>query len=203
MKGLHIWYLFYNPDTIQLAYSSLNLLQLRGWAVLSYIIQPFWLSGLLFTLLNSFLTQAAHLGWQLLSRSPLSPLLTWLSTMLLLDSPRYLCLWQFFPSSSKTGHHSRLAIPQLKLWPIIVPVWKNCRDGNGEEPKEKKVQWSPKLDPFKEKTQGLILLLKLWKLTKRNLSWLPSERSKRHLKVSDADICTQPMDRSCWPLWLN
>jgi hypothetical protein len=32
------------------------------------------------------------------------------------------------------------AIPQSKLSPIIVPVWKNYKDGNGEEPKEKKVQ---------------------------------------------------------------
>ena len=27
------------------------------------------------------------------------------------------------------------------FWPIIVPAWKNYRDGNGEEPEEKKVQW--------------------------------------------------------------
>jgi hypothetical protein len=33
-----------------------------------------------------------------------------------------------------------VAIPQSLLWPIIVPVWKNYRDGNGEEPEEKKVQ---------------------------------------------------------------
>jgi hypothetical protein len=33
-----------------------------------------------------------------------------------------------------------VAIPQLKLWHIIVTVWKKCRDGNIEKPEEKKVQ---------------------------------------------------------------
>jgi hypothetical protein len=28
-----------------------------------------------------------------------------------------------------------------KLWPIIFPVWKNCRDKDGEEPEEKEFQW--------------------------------------------------------------
>jgi hypothetical protein len=40
-------------------------------------------------------------------------------------------------------------------------------------------------------------------LTKRDLSWLPSERPNKQLKESDADICTQPVDRSCWPLLLK
>jgi hypothetical protein len=45
-------------------------------------------------------------------------------------------------SSRKTGYQVRggVAILQSQLWPIIVPVWKNYRDGNGEEPEEKKVQ---------------------------------------------------------------
>ena len=40
-------------------------------------------------------------------------------------------------------------------------------------------------------------------LTKRDLSWLPSKRPNKKLKESDADIFTQSMKRSCWPLWLN
>jgi hypothetical protein len=40
-------------------------------------------------------------------------------------------------------------------------------------------------------------------LTKRDLSWLPSKRHNKQLKESDADICTQPIDRSSWPLLLN
>jgi hypothetical protein len=40
-------------------------------------------------------------------------------------------------------------------------------------------------------------------LTKSDLSWLLSERPNKQLKESDADICTQPMDRSSWPLLLN
>jgi hypothetical protein len=34
-----------------------------------------------------------------------------------------------------------VAIPQSKTLTHIVPVWKNCRDKNGEEPEEKEVQW--------------------------------------------------------------
>jgi hypothetical protein len=33
-----------------------------------------------------------------------------------------------------------VVIPQSKFWPIIVPIWKNCRDANGKEPEEKKAQ---------------------------------------------------------------
>jgi hypothetical protein len=40
-------------------------------------------------------------------------------------------------------------------------------------------------------------------LTKTVLSWLPAKRPNKQLKESDADICTQPMDRCSWPLWLN
>jgi hypothetical protein len=41
--------------------------------------------------------------------------------------------------SRKTGHQVRegVVIPQSKLWPIIVPIWKNFKDGNGEVPEEK------------------------------------------------------------------
>jgi hypothetical protein len=40
-------------------------------------------------------------------------------------------------------------------------------------------------------------------LTKRDLSWLHSKRPNKQLKESDADICTQPMDRNSWPRLLN
>ena len=44
-------------------------------------------------------------------------------------------------SSWKTGHQMKdgVVIPQSHLCPIIVSVEKNYRDGNGEEPEEKKV----------------------------------------------------------------
>jgi hypothetical protein len=44
-------------------------------------------------------------------------------------------------SSWKTGHQMKdgVVIPQSNLCPIIVSVEKNYRDGNGEEPEEKKV----------------------------------------------------------------
>jgi hypothetical protein len=45
-------------------------------------------------------------------------------------------------SSRKTEHQVRdgVAIPQTQFWPIIGPVWRNYKDGNGEELEEKKVQ---------------------------------------------------------------
>jgi hypothetical protein len=105
-------------------------------------------------------------------------------------------------SSRKTVHQVRegVAIPQSKLWPIIVPFLKNCRDGNGEETKEKKIQQQPQIGiHLKGRSQGWALLLRLWSThKKRNLPWLPSERCNKQLKDSDADFCTQPMDRSCW-----
>jgi hypothetical protein len=93
-----------------------------------------------------------------------------------------------------TGHQVRdgVAIPQSLLWPIFVPVWKNYRDGNGEKPEEKNVQWQAqsgiqiRRDP------------KWWHyywgygvLTKRNLSWLPFKRPNKQLKESDAEVCIQ------------
>jgi hypothetical protein len=75
-------------------------------------------------------------------------------------------------SSRKTGHQMRdgVAIPQSHLWPIIVSVWKNYRDGNGEEPEEKKVQWQALCGiQLKGRSQGLTLLLRLWNTHKEGL----------------------------------
>jgi hypothetical protein len=66
---------------------------------------------------------------------------------------------------SRTVHQVRegVAIPQSKLWLIIVPVWKNCRDGNGEDPKEKKVQKHTQIViQLKAMLQILTELLSLW-----------------------------------------
>jgi hypothetical protein len=52
-------------------------------------------------------------------------------------------------------------------------------------------------------TQGLTLYWGYRALTKRNLSWLPSERPNKQLKESDARIHAQPMDRNFWLPWLN
>jgi hypothetical protein len=67
-------------------------------------------------------------------------------------------------SSRKWWHHVRdgVAIPQSYLWPIIVPVWKKYRDGNGKKPEEKKVQEQAQSGiQLKGRSQGLTLLLKL------------------------------------------
>jgi hypothetical protein len=73
-------------------------------------------------------------------------------------------------SSRKTGHQMRdgVAIPQSQLWSITVPVWKNYRDGNGEKPEEKKVQWQTQSGiQLKGRSQGLTLLLRLWDAHKK------------------------------------
>jgi hypothetical protein len=65
-------------------------------------------------------------------------------------------------SSRKTGYQVRngLIIPQSKLWPIVVNIWKYCRDGNGYWGK-KGLATVPKWNP----AQGEDLrpnLLRLW-----------------------------------------
>jgi hypothetical protein len=67
-------------------------------------------------------------------------------------------------SSRKTGYRLRdgVFIPQSCLWPIIVPVWKNYRDGNWEEPEEKKVHWQAQSGiQVNRRSQGLTLSLRL------------------------------------------
>jgi hypothetical protein len=55
-----------------------------------------------------------------------------------------------------------LAILQSQLWLIIVSVWKNYRDGNGEEPEEKKFQeQAQSAIPLKWRSQGPTCLLRL------------------------------------------
>jgi hypothetical protein len=98
-------------------------------------------------------------------------------------------------SSRKTGHQMReeVAIPQSKFWSIIVPVWKNYGNGNGEEPEKKKVQQQAQSGiQLKVRSQGLTLYWGYGAFTKSDLSWLPSERPKKQLEESDADICIQP-----------
>jgi hypothetical protein len=107
-------------------------------------------------------------------------------------------------SSRKTGHQVRDGVAISHLWSITVPVWKNYSDGNGEEPEEKKVQQQAQRGiQHKEKSQGLTLLLGLWSAQKKDLAWVPYESPNKHLKESDADICTLQMYRSSWPLLLN
>jgi hypothetical protein len=98
-----------------------------------------------------------------------------------------------------------VAIQQSHLWPIIVPVWKNFRDGNREEQQEgKKVQpLAQSRIQLKGKSQGLTLLLKLWSTNKKEPNMTALQKPNKQLKESDADICTQSMDRSSWPPLLN
>jgi hypothetical protein len=45
-----------------------------------------------------------------------------------------------------------LPLHSQKLWPRIVPVWKNCRNKNEEEHEEKEVKWQAHWDPAQEET---------------------------------------------------
>jgi hypothetical protein len=97
-----------------------------------------------------------------------------------------------------------VTILQSLLEHIIVPVWNNYRDGNGEEPEEKKVQLRAQNGiQIKGMSQTWHYYRGYGVLTKRDLSWLLFERPNKQLKESDEDICTQPMDRNQWPLLLN
>jgi hypothetical protein len=110
------------------------------------------------------------------------------------------------PSSSrKTGHQVRdgLVFLQSKLWLIIVPVWKNCKDGNREESEEKKAQRQPQSGiQLKGRPQDLMLLLRLWKFTKRDLSWLPPERpntqQKSQMQIFAFSQWTKAADPYVW-----
>jgi hypothetical protein len=97
-----------------------------------------------------------------------------------------------------------VAIPKSQLWPIIVFVWKNYRDGNTEDPEEKKVQHRPKVGS--SSIRGPKAWHYYWSygvLTKRDLTLTYFGRSNKQLKESYADIYTKPMDRSSWCLLLN
>ena len=111
-------------------------------------------------------------------------------------------------SNKKIGHQMRewVAIPQPKLCPIIVPVWKNYRDGNEEEREEKVQQQDQRGIQLKGCSKALYYYWGYGALTKEkkmDLAWPYSGRPNKQLKGSEADICTQSMSRSCWALWLN
>jgi hypothetical protein len=85
----------------------------------------------------------------------------------------------------------RVAIPQSQLWAIIVPAWKNYRDGNGEESEEKKIQGQAQHGiQLKQRFQGLTLLLRLWSAHKKgpNMTALWKNKQASDFK-SDAEIC--------------
>jgi hypothetical protein len=108
-------------------------------------------------------------------------------------------------SSRKTGYQVRygVLIPQSQLWPIFVPVWKNCRDRNEEYLEEKKTQ---------KHLQSVIQLkrgLKTWHyyggygvFTKRELSWLPPKDPtsswKNQMQILAPNQWTEAADPCGW-----
>jgi hypothetical protein len=109
-------------------------------------------------------------------------------------------------SSRKAGHQVRdgVAIPQSHFWPIIVPVWKNYRNGNGEEPVEKKVQRQAQSGiQLKGRSQGLILLLRLWNTHKKGFIMTALQKTQHTAERFRCSYLPQPMDRSSWGLLLN
>jgi hypothetical protein len=75
-----------------------------------------------------------------------------------------------------------VAILYSKLWPIIVPIWKDYSDRNGEEPEEKKVQVQAQHgSSLREGPNAWHYYWGYGILTKRDLPWLPSKRSNKQL----------------------
>jgi hypothetical protein len=74
-------------------------------------------------------------------------------------------------SSRKTGRQVKkgIDIPPSKLWPILVSVWKNYRDGNGKEPEVQRQKTQCEIQ-IKGRSQDLTLLLSYRAFTKWNLS---------------------------------
>jgi hypothetical protein len=119
--------------------------------------------------------------------------------------------WELVESTSsrKTGHQVRdgVAILQSKLWPIIVPVWKYCRDRNGEDPEEMKVQLQAQSGiQLEGKPYGLTLLLRVWNAHKKgSIMAGPLETQQAAVRVNIVvNICTQPMDKAAEPCgWIR
>jgi hypothetical protein len=79
----------------------------------------------------------------------------------------------------------------------ICSCLKDYRDGNGEEPEEKKVQQQAQREiQLKRRSQALTLLLRLWSTDKKGPHMTTFQKTHQAAEESDADICTQPMDKS-------
>jgi hypothetical protein len=73
----------------------------------------------------------------------------------------------------------RLAIQKSKLSAIIVPVLKNFKDGNGENPEENKVQRQVQSGfNHKGRPKGLTLLLRLWSAYKKGSSMAELQKTQ-------------------------
>jgi hypothetical protein len=106
--------------------------------------------------------------------------------------------------SQFSGHQVRdgVAIPQSKLSLIIVPVWKNYRDGNGKEPEKKKVQLQAQSEiQLKGSRQVLTLLLRLWSAHKKEpimtalqkTQWAAERVKCRYLHPSNGQKLLNPV----------
>jgi hypothetical protein len=101
----------------------------------------------------------------------------------------------------------RVAIPQSHLCPIIVSVWNNYRDGNGEEPEKKKQQDQSGIH-LKGRSQGLTLLLRLWNAHKKGSIMAsptsppptknPTNSWKSQLQLFAPKQWTEAANPCCW-----
>jgi hypothetical protein len=108
-------------------------------------------------------------------------------------------------SSKKTGHQvsDGVAATQWHLRPLIVPVWKNYRKGNGEEPEEKKVQRQAQSGTqLKGRSKAWYYYWSYGILTKRDLLWMPSEGPtsswKSQMQILAPNQWTEAADLYSW-----
>ena len=112
------------------------------------------------------------------------------------DPPAFASFSNYY--QSVLPFHSHTSDPWLFLSERITGM------ENGGEPGEKKVQLQVQSGfQLKERSQGLTLLLRLWSAHKKGSIMTALWKTQQAAERVRFRICTQPMDRSSWPLLLN
>ena len=99
----------------------------------------------------------------------------------------------------RVSSEERGCYPTVKTLTHYCSFWKNCRDENGEEPEEKKVQQQAQIGiQLKGRPQGLTLLLSQWSTHKGDILWLSSERPNKQLDIFFFSFFLTPVYPCCF-----